>query len=454
MITMETFDRYESEVRSYCRDFPTLFTTAQGYRLADAGGMEYIDFFSGAGALNYGHNDPKMKQGLIDYLERDGVVHSLDMSTDAKGRFLERFAEVILEPRELDFRVMFPGPTGTNAVESALKIARKATGRDTVVSFTNAFHGMTLGALAVTGNGFKRAGAGRPLDGTVFMPYDGYLGEGVDTLDYFEKALEDGGSGLDLPAAVIVETVQGEGGLNVASVEWLQRLQSICREHDILLIVDDIQAGCGRTGTFFSFEPAGIEPDLICLSKSIGGMGLPMALVLIRPDLDVFMPGEHNGTFRGNNLAFVTGRIALDFWKDEGIEALLAKKAEIITDELGRLIDEYPELDGALRGRGFMQGVAIPEEGLAAEICGNAFRKGVLVETAGSNSEVIKIFAPLIIDEDGIREGFELLHEAVADTLRDRRAEAEARGEGDDSSHDADPADGDGGDAGGSLAAA
>ncbi len=295
------FEQHESEVRGYCRNFPAVFTSAKGAWMTDEDGRRYLDFFAGAGVMNYGHNPDKLKTALIDYLQRDGITHTLDMYTTAKRDFLERFQRVILKPRGLNYKMQFPGPTGTNAVEAALKLARKVTGREQVVSFTNAFHGMTLGALAVTGNGFKRAGAGVPLQHTSSMPFDGYMGDNSDTLDFFEAMLDDSGSGLDKPAAVIVETVQGEGGVNVAAIDWLQRLRQITAEHDIVLIVDDIQVGCGRTGTFFSFEEAGIKPDIVTLSKSLSGYGIPMALVLIKPELDQWAPGEHNGTFRGHN---------------------------------------------------------------------------------------------------------------------------------------------------------
>lgn len=292
------FESLESEVRSYCRGWPAVFDRARGSRMYDEDGHGYLDFFAGAGALNYGHNNPVLKRALLDYLERDGVTHSLDMSTTAKRAFLERFQDLVLRPRDLDYKVMFPGPTGTNAVEAALKLARKVKGRESVVSFTNAFHGMSLGSLAVTGNSMKRAGAGIPLVHGTPMPFDNYFDGRVPDFLWFERLLEDQGSGLNQPAAVIVETIQGEGGINVARPEWLRGLADLCRRRDMLLIVDDIQMGCGRTGTFFSFEEAGIVPDIVTLSKSIGGYGMPMSLTLFKPELDVWEPGEHNGTFR------------------------------------------------------------------------------------------------------------------------------------------------------------
>lgn len=407
------FETIESEVRSYIRSFPAKFGKASGYRIWDAEGKPYIDFFAGAGALNYGHNHPEMKKKLIEYLSADGISHSLDMATTAKERFLVGFREKILAPRGLEYKVMFPGPTGTNSVESALKLARKTTGRQTIMSFTNAFHGMTLGALSVTGNRFKRKGAGVPLSHAVSMPFDGYMGTEVDTLPYIESYLKDSGSGISLPAAVIVETLQGEGGLNSASGQWLKGIEALCKRYGMLLIVDDIQMGCGRTGPFFSFEPFGIQPDIVCLSKSIGGYGLPMAITLLRPDLDIWEPGEHNGTFRGNNLAFVTAAEALAYWEDGQFEESIAAKADLLQRSLTNIVLEFPDLRGEVRGRGLMQGIAF-EPGVAEQVCRHAFELGLIIETSGTDSEVVKVMPPLIIDEEGLKEGLGHLRSSVA----------------------------------------
>ncbi|MFQ5875524.1 MAG: diaminobutyrate--2-oxoglutarate transaminase, partial [Dehalococcoidia bacterium] len=397
---METFKRLESEVRSYCRTWPTVFKRAVGYHLYDEADKEYIDFFGGAGALSYGHNNPRLKQRLMEYLSSDGVVHGLDMATTAKRQFMETFEEVILKPRGLGYKLQFPGPTGTNAVESALKLARKVTGRQKVVGFTNAFHGMTLGSLAVNGNSTKRKGGGVTLGLATSMPYDGYFGDQVDTMDYFEAFLKDGGSGLDLPAAVIVETVQGEGGINVARFPWLQRLAGICREHGIILIVDDVQVGCGRTGPFFSFEGSEIEPDIICLSKAVGGYGLPMALNLLKPELDIWEPGEHNGTFRGNNAAFVTATEALNcYWRTDELTKAVREKSVLMYRSLLEMTASYPDAGLEPKGLGLIQGLKCPIEGFAEEVVAEAFQRGLIVETSGPDSEVVKLLPPLIIDE-------------------------------------------------------
>ena len=416
-IGMDVFAKHESEVRSYSRSFPTVFTKAKGYKLWDTDNKEYIDFFAGAGTLNYGHNNEQMKKSLIEYIENDHITHSLDMATVARGEFLKKFNEVILQPRDLHYKVMFPGPTGTNAVESALKLARKVTGRTNIMSFTNAFHGMSLGSLAVTGNESKRKGAGIPLTHTVSMPFDKFH-EKTDSLSLIESFLENSSSGVDLPAAIIVETVQGEGGINAASMEWLKGIERISEKFGILLIVDDIQAGCGRTGTFFSFEPAGIEPDIVCLSKSLGGYGLPMSITLFKEELDVWEPGEHNGTFRGNNLAFIAAKEALSYWETDNFTKEINEKAELLSSFTSKVVEKYPSLNAETRGRGLMQGVACQKDGLAEKICKAAFERGLLMETSGPNDEVFKFLPPLIIDKAGLEAGFSIIEDSIEEVLK------------------------------------
>lgn len=412
------FTTLESEVRSYCRNFPAVFTKARGHIIWDENGREYVDFFSGAGALNYGHNNPHLKERLIRYLTDDGITHSLDLYTQAKSEFLTQFYEVILAPRKMRYKTMFPGPTGTNAVESALKLARKITGRSNVISFSNAFHGMTLGSLSLTGNQFKRHGAGIPLTLGIHMPFDGYMGPGVDTTEYLSQFIDDNGSGVALPAAVILETLQGEGGINVASAQWLRKVERICKERDIILIVDDVQVGCGRTGPFFSFETAGISPDIVCLSKSIGGYGLPMAITLIKPELDQWEPGEHNGTFRGNNHAFVTAAAALDYWKDDALQQSTEQKGEHVREALEAIADRHPELGAEVRGKGLIQGLACDIPGAAEAFSRAAFANGLIIETSGAESQVLKVLPPLTIPDDGLEKGLQILSKTVDDVSK------------------------------------
>ncbi|MFE9576938.1 diaminobutyrate--2-oxoglutarate transaminase [Nocardia sp. NPDC006044] len=414
MINADTsiFESLESNVRGYCRNWPTVFTKAKGAWIRDEDGNDFLDFFAGAGALNYGHNNDVLKQPLLDYIAGDGITHGLDMSTTAKRELLTTLRDTLFVPRGLDYKVQFPGPTGANAVEAALKLARKITGRETVVSFTNAFHGMTLGALSVTGNAAKRAGAGVPLVHAAHMPYDGYFDGTTADFQWMEKVLDDTSSGFDRPAAVIVETVQGEGGVNVARAEWLRHLAGLCAAREILLIVDDVQMGCGRTGPFFSFELAGITPDIVTLSKSIGGYGLPMALVLFKSELDQWSPGEHNGTFRGNNPAFVTASVALrHYWSDGTLQASTLAKGERVARTLGELADQVPGL--STRGRGLVQGVVFDDASQASKVCQVAFERGLLVETSGSTDEVVKLLPPLTITDQELDHGLGILTGAV-----------------------------------------
>ncbi len=408
------FDELESNVQSYARSFPVVFDRAEGAALYDTDGRRYIDFLAGAGTLNYGHNNPVCKKALLEYIAGDGIAHGLDMHTRAKARFMETFQQRILEPRGMDYRMQFTGPTGTNAVEAAMKLARKVTGRQNIIAFTNGFHGVSLGAAAATGNRHHRGGCGVALGGVTRIPFDGYMGSGLDSVRLLDKMLGDASSGVDTPAAVIVETVQGEGGLNVASTRWLKSLEALCRRHGILLIIDDIQAGCGRTGSFFSFEPAGISPDIVTLSKSLSGFGMPFALVLLKPEHDQWAPGEHNGTFRGNNHAFVTAAAAIEtYWKDEAFASDVQRKGGIISDRLKRIA----ALGGSgmfhTKGRGMMQGLSCRDGDLAEKIIRRCFQDGLVIETSGPNSEVVKILCPLVISDEDLRAGLDILERSV-----------------------------------------
>lgn len=406
------YDRRESAVRSYSRSIPRQFDRAEHVWLHDTNGGRYLDFLSGCSSLNYGHNHPVLKQALLDYISRDGIAHGLDLHTDAKAQFLRVLEEVILRPRGLDYRAMFTGPTGTNAVEAAIKLARKVTGRELVIAFTNGFHGMTLGALACTGNAGKRGGAGVPLSHVSHEPYDGYFGPDVDTAELLDQRLSDPSSGLDAPAAILVETVQGEGGLNAASPEWLRAIAGIAKKHGALLIVDDIQAGCGRTGGFFSFEGMGFTPDIVTLAKSLSGMGLPFALTLFRPELDVWSPGEHNGTFRGNNHAFVTATATLrHFWSDDRFHDDIARRGAMLAKRLERMAERHGL---STRGRGMMRGLNVGSGEAAEAITTACFEQGLIIETSGAHDEIVKVLAPLVIDDELLTVGLDILERAVA----------------------------------------
>ncbi|WP_081160160.1 diaminobutyrate--2-oxoglutarate transaminase [Ensifer aridi] len=412
--SLYAFESLESNVRFYSRSFPVVFEKAAGAILHDENGYEFIDFLSGSGALNYGHNDPYFLDEATQYLRSHGIIHGLDMATPAKREFMECFDAVISRPRGRTYKFQFTGPTGANAVEAALKLARKATGRHSIISFTNGFHGMSLGALAVTGNRYYRDAAGLPPAGVMFMPYDGYWGADKDTSEYLGKVLADASSGVDLPAAIILETVQAEGGINAARKEWLQSIERICRTNGILLIVDDIQAGCGRTGNFFSFEFAGLSPDIVVLSKSLSGCGLPLSLLLLKPELDVWRPGEHSGTFRGNNLALVTGTAALrKYWTNNALSAGVKETGRIIRERLQQIAETNRARSFSVRGRGMMLGFDCGTGELAERIVRKAFDNGLVVERCGAEDQVIKLLPPLTIDEQTLQSGLDTLHKSV-----------------------------------------
>ena len=421
---MKTFKQHESEVRSYIRSFPAIFKKAKGSILYDEQGKEYIDFFAGAGTLNYGHNNPMVSEALIKYIQDDGIIHGLDKATTAKKIFLEKFYDTVLQPRHMEYKIQFTGPTGTNAVETALKLVRMVKGRSNIIAFTNAFHGLTLGSMAVTANSFYRDEAFINRTNVSFMPFDGYFGEEVNTSDYLRKYLEDQSSGVDLPAAIILECIQAEGGINVASDEWLRDIEQICKDFDILLIVDDIQVGNGRTGSFFSFESSGINPDIITLSKSIGG-GLPLSMVLLKTELDQWKPGEHTGTFRGNNLAFIASVELLSYWENDNIPNTVKSKEKILKERLMEIKDEYPSIQAEVRGKGLIYGLKIPLRGFCTEISEEAFSRGLLIELAGAEDNVLKFLPPLTIEPDLLNEGLQIIEDSIKSVLEKREAMVE-----------------------------
>jgi len=418
---MRIFEEMESEVRGYIRSFPAVFDTAKGSEMFDEHGNRYIDFFAGAGSLNYGHNNPAVSAALIDYLQHNGVLHGLDKATVAKKAFLQKFRDTILSPRNLEYKIQFTGPTGTNAVETALKLARMVKQRSNIIAFTNAYHGLSMGSLAVTGNSFYRDESYGVRANSAFVPFDGYMGKDFDSMAYLRRLLSDQSSGVDLPAAIIVETVQGEGGIHVARDVWLQELQSICREFDILLIIDDIQMGNGRTGTFFSFERAGITPDMVTVSKSIG-TGLPMSILLMRPELDQWQPGEHTGTFRGNNLAFVAATKALEYWDTPDFAAGIAHKGKLFEEGLCKIVDKHADAHGELRGVGMVWGIDFANEAFAGSVSEEAFNRGLIIETAGANGQVLKFLPALTIEEELIKEGLGIIDESISTVLEKGKA--------------------------------
>ncbi len=411
------FENIESNVRSYCRSFPTVFTKAKGSVMTDENGKEYIDFFAGAGALNFGHNPDQINQKLISYLQSDGVVHSMDMYTAPKREFLEYFYEHILKPRGLNYKVQFAGPTGTNAVEAAVKLARKVKGRQNIFAFMGAFHGMTLGALSLTTDRCSREGAGQNLINVTHVPAPDMFPE-LDTIAYMERLITDDHSGVDKPAAIILETVQADGGINVFPAQWLVQLRELCDRHDILLITDDIQVGCGRTGTFFSFERANIVPDIVTISKSIGGCGMPLALVLFKPELDIWEPGQHTGTFRGNQLSLIAGKAGLETFVDKNIESEVKRKGQIVEaylhDQICPLSDKI-----SCRGIGLIWGIDFSafDCDMTKPLIAACFKNGLIVERVGRDNNVLKLMPPLVIEDDLLLKGLEILKQSIKEIL-------------------------------------
>lgn len=412
----DIFEKNESEVRSYCRKYPVIFDKGLNSELYSVDGRRYIDFLAVAGSMNYGHNNPEIKDEILTYLQDDHVINMMDMYTSAKEEFLSTFSSKILEPRGLNYKVMCCGPTGTNAVEAAIKLARKNTKRTEVLAFGGGFHGMTLGSLALTTDKVSREGASLPLTNVTHIPYEGT--QGIDSIAYLKWVLTDDHSGVDKPAAIILETVQAEGGINVASVEWLKEVYQVCKDNDIIMIVDDIQVGNGRTGTFFSFERAGIKPDMVVLSKSISGFGMPMAILLIRPDLDIFRPAEHNGTFRGNQLSFVGATAGINYYVEHSMDKEVQRKAKMISDFLeSEIIPLNKNL--SYRGIGFIWGIDFNaiDSTLALKVVHKAFDNGLIMEVAGRKDGVLKIMPPLTIQDDILNEGLNVMKESIVDVL-------------------------------------
>nr|WP_314464363.1 diaminobutyrate--2-oxoglutarate transaminase [uncultured Clostridium sp.] len=413
---MNIFEKYESNVRSYCRNYTDIFATSKGSFLYTQSGEAYIDFLAGAGALNYGHNNEYIKEKVLEYIASDNVIHNLDMYSVAKMEFINSFYEYILKPKNMDYKMQFCGPTGTNAVEAALKLARKVKNRPGIFAFMGSFHGMSLGSLSITSKMECRGGSGVPMSNVTFLPYPYGFMNTFDTLSYMEEILKDDHSGIEKPAAVILETVQAEGGVIPAPVEWLQRLAKLCQEHDILLICDDIQVGCGRSGNFFSFERAGIIPDMVTISKSISGYGFPMSLLLMRKELDIWKPGEHNGTFRGNQLAFVGAKAALEYRIKEKLEEQVKEKESFLHNYLTQNIASLnPSIE--IRGIGMIWGIdlsKIQNDVLTKQVVEECYKKNLIIERVGRNNNVIKILPPLTTEIEVLEKGCGILADVLS----------------------------------------
>lgn len=409
---LRAFDDWESNVRGYVRTYPTVFRSASNARQVDEQGRSYIDFFGGAGVLNFGHNNPKMKEALIAFIEADGIPHSLDTATTAKRDFIQAFVDIILKPRDMDYRLQFTGPTGTNAVEASLKLARRATGRTEIMAFTHGFHGMTLGSLAATANAYFRKAGGVPLGHVTRMS----LGHPLESL---RAMYADPSSGLEPPAAILIEAVQCEGGVWVADGEWLKELRAFAREIGALFILDDIQAGCGRTGQYFSFDGLDLDPDIINLAKGIGGFGTPLAMNLNKPEYDkLWSPGEHTGTFRGQGFSFVAGRVALEaYFRDDSLMKEVRRKGAIMEERLEATAKTLSAHGAEVRGRGMVQGLDTGNGAFAKDVVAECFARGLLIGGCGPGGRVLKCIPPLTIPDADLNEAYDILDAAVSAVL-------------------------------------
>jgi len=363
-------------------------------------GKKFLDFFSGSGSLNYGHSNPLMKKHILEYIEQDGIINSLDQLTVAKLAFMKKFNKVLLQPRNWNYKMQFCGPTGTNAVEAAIKLARKYTGRDNIIYFEHSFHGVTYGSMSVSGMRNKKLTEDFKKH-VVEMPF----GNDLASIDILERYLESA-KGKELPAAVILETVQAEGGMKVAKTAWLQKVATLTASYGLLLIVDDIQAGCGRTGNFFSFDQTGVRPDIICLSKSLSGYGFPLSVNLLNPNIDCWEPAEHNGTFRGNNVAFIAGTHALSYWENDNLQTNIFSSEALIIN----FFSSSANLRNlVLKGKGMIRGFEMKTGEDAGRLLKLLFKNGLILDTCGYNNNILKIMPPLIIEREDLLNGLEII---------------------------------------------
>lgn len=433
---LERQARQESNARSYPRRIPLELRRAHGLYVQDSRGQVFIDCLAGAGTLALGHNHPVVTQAIREALDSGLPLHTLDLTTPVKDAFVQEVFSCLPSELAKQARIQFCGPTGADAVEAALKLTRTATGRQNVLAFQGAYHGMTLGTLSISGNLGPKNALGSLLAGTQMLPYPhdyrcplGVGGEaGVDqNLHYLEHLLRDPESGITQPAALILEAIQGEGGVIPAPLRWLQGLRRITQAQGIPLILDEIQCGIGRTGKMFAFEHADITPDVVTLSKAIGG-GLPLSVVIYREELDQWRPGAHAGTFRGNQLAMAAGTATLRFIRQEGLPAHAEAMGARLRRHLQELQGRFAWI-GDVRGRGLMLGMEIvdlgaepegqqqrlPADGMLAKRFQQAcLQRGLILELGGRYGATVRLLPPLIINEVEVDHVAEILASAAA----------------------------------------
>lgn len=425
----------ESNARSYPRRIPLALKRARGIHVEDVEGRVFIDCLAGAGTLALGHNHPVVIAAIRQVLNDELPLHTLDLSTPVKDRFVQDLFAVLPPAFASQAKIQFTGPTGTDAVEAALKLVRTATGRSTVLAFQGGYHGMSQGALSLMGNLKAKIPLGALLDhGVQFMPfpYDyrcpfGQGGEaGVEiNLRYLENLLGDPESGVQPPAGVILEVVQGEGGVIPASDTWLRGVREITSRAGIPLIVDEIQTGFGRTGKLFAFEHAGIMPDVVVLSKAIGG-SLPLSVMVYRDWLDTWQPGAYAGTFRGNQMAMAAGSAVMRYIEEHNLLEHAEAMGRRLRERLLALQAQFPQL-GDVRGRGLMLGVEVvnpqgqrdalghpPADGeRASRIQRECLKRGLILELGGRHGCVVRFLPPLIITVEQVDQVSRIFAKAV-----------------------------------------
>ena len=408
------FDQLESNVRYYCRRWPTVFTSARGPLITDEHGTDYLDFFAGAGVLNYGHNNPLFVDLAIEHLRSGKLLHSLDTFTEQKRDFLNAVHAHLLAPRQLDMVVQTVGPTGAMAVEAALQLAYRVTGKHGVVGFAGGYHGMSLAAASVSESMAPRPSVSH-VGNFVALPFVEHLTDHDLTL--LEETLRGTINGEGV-GAIVIEPTQGEGGCRPFDPAYLAAVRTLATHYDVLVIADEIQAGVGRTGPFFSHEGTGLDPDIITVSKSISGLGLPMAINLVRTSLDAWRPGEFSGTFRGNNLAFATSAAMLTtYWQDDAFQKNTERQGAIVRDALTSLVEEFGPGRFKVQANGMLAGLNTFDTPIAEAISQAAFARQLIVEVCGRGDTIVKLLPTLIMTDDQLHDGLGRLHAAVTDVM-------------------------------------
>lgn len=411
----------ESNARTYPRGLPIAPAEARGATLKDVDGNLFIDCLAGAGALGVGHNNPYVLDAVRRFLESDHIVSSLDFPTGPKNRFIETLFEILPKELRTHGRIQFCGPTGSDAVDAAIKLAKTATGRHEVLAFQGAYHGMGQGPLSMMGAVGPRQDLGALLPGVHFMPY-AYCTRcplkltpnrcGMACAHMLGSALEDDHSGITRPAAIIVEAIQGEGGTIVPPAGWLRTVARYAQEHDIPLICDEIQSGMGRTGKWFAFEHEAITPDIVLLSKSLGGMGLPISVMIYHEKLDRWKPGAHAGTFRGNQMAMAAGTAAIEFIQEHGLVERAGRLGDRMMQDLRQALDGNI-LVRDIRGRGLMIGIELICVQAARALRAACLSRGLIVELGGRGGTVMRLLPPLVLTDGQAQKVVEILTDVL-----------------------------------------